>query len=183
MIELFDDTDTEYFMGIDPGYDTGAVCVVTDDLERIDIIEVTEGNTKEVSDFIKKYAPQTKFAVLEKVHSAPMQSAVASFNFGRGYGRLEALLRANEIPYEAIPPQKWMPIIGPREIAKVASNDISPAERTKLRAKEKTAIKRQTLDWCRRVFPQSGLTDSVSKENNKADSLAIAFYCWNHYRS
>ena len=47
-----------------------------------------------------------KFA-LEKVGAMPGQGVAGMFNFGRGYGFIQGVLEALNIPYQAIPPQTW----------------------------------------------------------------------------
>lgn len=44
---------------------------------------------------------------LEEVSSRPGEGAVGAFSFGRGFGQIEGILAAMEIPMELVHPAKW----------------------------------------------------------------------------
>lgn len=170
-------------MGIDPGFASGAVAVLSEDLSDTRFFDIKD-NLYELSLFFRgidynKW--KIKTAILEKVGSSPMQGVTSALNFGRGIGWVEALLVVSLIPYEYCPPDKWLSSISGRPFKKVPSFEASPKERQRMAREHKKNIKQNTYDFCKRRFPNAELR-SFNKDTNRADALAIAYYCWSKYR-
>lgn len=51
-------------------------------------------------------------AYLEQVASRPGEGAVGAFSFGRGFGQIEGILAALNIPYTLVTPAKWKKSFG-----------------------------------------------------------------------
>ena len=72
------------------------------DDDLIDVIDVcTKGSS------IAVYRDEEIKCVLEKVNAMPGQGVVSMFNFGQNFGFIQGVLKAYEIPFELVPPQKW----------------------------------------------------------------------------
>lgn len=170
-----------YYLGIDPGWDSGACVLLAEDLNSSIIVDIKKDNRDEVRNFLSKYASCIKFAVIEKVSSSPRQGVTSAFNFGRGYERLQTILECFSIPFELVQPQAWMPIINVRAQPKVLTNTMTVKERETVRRQNKEQGKKDTFNYIKNVFPFAPLR-SVSKDGNRADAFGIALYCWNHYR-
>ena len=103
------------YIGIDPGKN-GGIAVINDkfpkpvnitvykysDDDLIDVIDVcTKGSS------IAVHRDEEIKCVLEKVNAMPGQGVVSMFNFGQNFGFIQGVLKAYEIPFELVPPQKW----------------------------------------------------------------------------
>lgn len=103
-----------HFIGIDPGI-AGAIAVL--DLEgklvahykfpvlifaKKKQINIAELHAWLISN--KFFAP---LATVERVHAMPKQGVTSSFTFGMGFGVLQGLLVALEIPYCLVEPKRW----------------------------------------------------------------------------
>ena len=98
--------------------------------------------------------------VLEKVNAMPGQGVVSMFNFGQNYGFIQGVLKAHEIPYELVTPQKW-------------KKEFSC-----------TSDKNTSIEVCKRLFPNVSLkaTDRCKKDHDGiAEALLIAEYGRRHY--
>lgn len=96
------------------------------------------------------------FAVIEKVGSMPGQGVASSFKFGQSYGFCRALLIANRIPFEAVPPQSWKRAFGLIRRSKTES---------------KTELKRRSKAKAQELFP------GVKVTNANAEALLLAEFC------
>lgn len=115
-------------MGIDPGI-TGAVSFFDGaELYRVvdlPTIEVAVGKGKR-RQMVPSVLTDTLYegtqtitgrlclchAYLEHVSSRPGEGAVGAFSFGRGFGQIEGILAALNIPYTLVPPGKWKKALG-----------------------------------------------------------------------
>lgn len=57
-------------------------------------------------------SPDSTHVYLEQVASRPGEGAVGAFSFGRGFGQIEGILAALQIPYTLVPPGRWKKAIG-----------------------------------------------------------------------
>jgi len=170
-----------YYLGIDPGYKSGAFCLLSYDLKSVTFFDI-ENNLIEIASFLKAYNEHVRiaFAMLERVHSSPRQGVASAFNFGRGYGWMEALLNCVNIPYEAVEPKKWMANIPTEAKQELLNDSMNQKEREKLRNRNKVNLKKNTFDFCKHIFPTAELVN-FSKHSNRSDALGIAYYCWAKY--
>lgn len=107
---------TAVYIGIDPGT-TGGLAVLRGD--KLTVAKMPETD-RDVWNWFSGFQlwinhKDKPYAVVEKVggfirgNPAP---GSAMFNFGRGYGRLLMALTAAAIPFEEVPPQRWMKYLG-----------------------------------------------------------------------
>lgn len=167
------------YMGCDPGYAAGAICVLHEDLDSIIFFDIGESLT-DMCHFFDVWACNIRIAFLEKVNSSPAMGVTSAFNFGKGVGWVEALLTSRQIPYECVSPQKWLTVTGDRPVKEALPWDGDQKTRTAIRSKNKREGKKATYEWCKKKFPNAELR-SFSKDSNRADALAIAYYCWKEY--
>ena len=146
------------YIGIDPGKNGGIACMRDegkqaevfsyDDDVLIDNLEIAYNNDVNV------------ICYLEQVHAMPKQGVSSTFNFGMNYGFIQGVLRAYNIPYELVTPQKW-------------KKEFSC-----------TADKNTSIEVCKRLFPNVNLkaTERCRKDHDgMAEALLIAEYGRRHY--
>jgi len=151
-------------IGIDPGI-TGAVSVFTDgkltDLHDLPTIEVAVGKGKRrqmvpssLSDILYSNTSDLvpNHAYLEQVASRPGEGAVGAFSFGRGFGQIEGVLAALNIPYTLVPPGKWKKALGV------------------------SADKGQARMRASREFPEFASQFSRVKDDGRAEACLIGLY-------
>lgn len=109
-------------IGIDPGisgaisfFRSGALQSVSD----LPVVEVSVGKGKRkqlvpasLASLLDHLTGAPTRAYLEQVASRPGEGAVGAFSFGRGFGQIEGVLAAMEIPYTLVPPGKWKKALG-----------------------------------------------------------------------
>jgi len=135
------------FMGIDPGK-SGGIALISPEGDRYLAWKIPQ-TERDLWDLFSKIKEQTKFALIEHVHSTPQMGVRSAFTFGQGYGTLRGLLIASEIPFDEVRPLKWM---------------------THHRCKtggDKNVSKRKA----QQLFPKLKITHAI------ADALLIAEYC------
>ena len=102
-------------IGFDPG-NTGAIAVLTDEKEFVAVHDMpvmangkkNQVNAAEVARIINEYASNQKcFVVIEKVGAMPGQGVTSMFNFGMGFGVIQGVVAARELPFVLVTPQKW----------------------------------------------------------------------------
>lgn len=78
------------------------------------------------------------------------------FRFGQFYGQIQMALTAAQIPFEEVPPQRWVKIMG-----------ISPRKKSET----KTEWKRRCKEFAQKLHP------TVTITNSTADAVLIAEAC------
>ena len=139
-------TSSFKFMGVDPGK-SGCVAVI-DWFRSVVSVHRLSGTAKDLFDFVGELANETRFAVIEKVHSSPQMGVKSAFTFGQYYERPKQTLICCNIPFDEARPQVWQKVMG----------CMSKGEKnvTKARAQE--------------LFPNFKITHAV------ADALLLAEY-------
>jgi crossover junction endodeoxyribonuclease RuvC len=96
-------------IGIDPGKAGGIAVVSTEASTCIDMPLLASGEIDSLGifRFLAKLNAGKSFCILEKAQAMPQQGAVGTFNYGTGFGKIQAVLEILQIPYEEIRPQKW----------------------------------------------------------------------------
>ena len=141
------------YIGIDPGKNGGIAvlssdyvfCAVYSDTELLNICSMFEG--------------KSVICYLEHVHAMPKQGVSSTFNFGMNFGFIQGVLKAYEIPYELVTPQKW-------------KKEFSC-----------TSDKNTSIEVCKRLFPNVNLkaTDRCKKDHDgMAEALLLACYAKRH---
>ena len=90
------------YIGIDPGKN-GGIALINDYCELA--YPFSEETLLDELEAIYNNFP-TK-CVVEKVGAMPHQGVVSMFNFGQNFGFIQGVLKAYDIPFELVPPQKW----------------------------------------------------------------------------
>ena len=151
------------YIGIDPGKNGGIAIIRSIGINTFEpyqkiIVEPYSDDTM-ISlgyniDKLSKENEQIK-CVLEKVNAMPGQGVVSMFNFGQNYGFIQGVLKAYNIPFELVPPQKW-------------KKEFSV-----------TSDKNTSIEVAKRLFPQVNLkaTERCKKDHDgMAEALLMAEY-------
>lgn len=147
------------YIGIDPGKNGGVGCIQTwkNDVTIFSAFIFEEGNFIK---FIKNCNRDKCICYLEHVHAMPKQGVSSTFNFGMNFGFIQGVLRAYDIPYELVTPQKW-------------KKEFSC-----------TSDKNTSIEVCKRLFPKVNLkaTPRCKKDHDgMAEALLMAEYARRHY--
>ena len=143
------------YIGIDPGKNGGIAFIN----EFGEIIQLLPFSDDALIRSIKNCSSDMK-CTLEHVHAMPKQGVSSTFNFGMNFGFIQGVLKAYEIPYELVTPQKW-------------KKEFSC-----------TSDKNTSIEVCKRLFPNVNLkaTDRCRKDHDGiSEALLIAEYGRRHY--
>jgi hypothetical protein len=93
-------------IGIDPGL-SGGIAAIINGVPYAWPMPVAgkELDLAAIRDLIRSSGPG--LAVVEKVGSMPGQGLSSTFKFGMGYGAIQGILTAMDIPIELVTPQRW----------------------------------------------------------------------------
>lgn len=147
------------YIGIDPGKNGGIALINSISPEINNIVHTfSEENLIGCISEVYEYAGGSENirCVLEKVNAMPNQGVVSMFNFGQNYGFIQGVLKAYNIPFELVPPQKW-------------KKEFSV-----------TSDKNTSIEVAKRLFPGVNLkaTERCKKDHDgMAEALLIAEYC------
>lgn len=142
------------FVGIDPGFASGAVAVLADEWSEVHDMPVISGkgiNVHELAELLQR--AQAEHAYIEHVASMPKQGVSTTFKFGYGVGQIHAAVALAGIPYTLVTPGKWK---GHHKISK-----------------EKDLARHRALQ----LFPDLASDLSRKKDADRAEALLIAAYC------
>lgn len=143
------------YIGVDPGKNGGIAIIDSDGVIAFPFSE--ERLLIELDGIAQEYEC---ICYLEHVHAMPKQGVSSTFNFGMNFGFIQGVLRAYEIPYELVTPQKW-------------KKEFSC-----------TSDKNTSIEVCKRLFPKVNLkaTERCKKDHDgMAEALLIAEYGRRHY--
>ena len=147
------------YIGIDPGKN-GGIAKINTDTGFVKTVTFSEESLIFELEGYFMFDKSPLRCVLEKVNAMPGQGVVSMFNFGQNYGFIQGVLKAYEIPYELVTPQKW-------------KKEFSC-----------TSDKNTSIEVCKRLFPNVNLkaTDRCKKDHDGlAEALLIAEYGRRHY--
>ena len=143
------------YIGVDPGKNGGIAIIDSDGAIAFPFSE--ERLLIELDGIAQEYEC---ICYLEHVHAMPKQGVSSTFNFGMNFGFIQGVLKAYEIPYELVTPQKW-------------KKEFSC-----------TSDKNTSIEVCKRLFPNVSLkaTERCKKDHDgMAEALLIAEYGRRHY--
>ena len=143
------------YIGVDPGKNGGIAIIDSDGVIAFPFSE--ERLLIELDGIAQEYEC---ICYLEHVHAMPKQGVSSTFNFGMNFGFIQGVLKAYDIPYELVTPQKW-------------KKEFSC-----------TSDKNTSIEVCKRLFPCVSLkaTDRCRKDHDgMAEALLIAEYGRRHY--
>ena len=102
------------FIGIDPGVSGGIAFIYNDTYYAKKCPNTVLEMTDELTTLHDMGPDIPKYAMVERVHSFPGNSAKSMFNFGTNYGQWLGILSTLHIPYILVTPHKWMQHYGSR---------------------------------------------------------------------
>ena len=143
------------YIGVDPGKNGGIAIIDSDGVIAFPFSE--ERLLIELDGIAQEYEC---ICYLEHVHAMPKQGVSSTFNFGMNFGFIQGVLKAYDIPYELVTPQKW-------------KKEFSC-----------TSDKNTSIEVCKRLFPSVNLkaTERCRKDHDGiAEALFIAEYGRRHY--
>lgn len=156
------------YIGIDPGKN-GGIAVIGYENKReqnqrkIDVYVYQDDTliklAKEFA-YFRNVLKEDSICYLELVHAMPKQGVSSTFNFGMNFGFIQGVLKAYNIPYELVTPQKW-------------KKEFSC-----------TSDKNTSIEVCKRLFPKVNLKATVrckKDHDGMAEALLIAEYGRRHY--
>jgi hypothetical protein len=143
------------YIGIDPGLSGGIAyihgyIVGVHPMPTIKIGTKQMVDTEKVRDWISALGP-IDLIMIEQVNAGAVKSVMSAFAFGRGYGRIEGVIRALDRPHDYVASPTW----------------------TKALGITKGAGKPEHIAVARRLFPSVVLRDT---QDGPADALLIAEY-------
>lgn len=141
------------FVGIDPGYKTGAVALITEKWAEVYDLPVWEAggvNTFELAQILQSVSIDT--VVIEKQSARPMQGVASSFKLGMGYGQIMGSLTLLQYRFVEVTPGKWKKALAV--------------------PKDKDAARRIAM----RTFPQQSANLGLKKHEHRAEALLMAEY-------
>jgi crossover junction endodeoxyribonuclease RuvC len=145
------------WIGIDPGSRSGAYAVINDDACTVKLWD----DVQFVKDMMLIAACEDKaFAVVEKVGAMPKQGLRSTWVFAENFGYIQGVLHAFSIPYQLVPPRVWK------------------------KEYSITSDKSQSIDVCRRLFPEVSLKRTERSridDNNFAEATLMAEYARRHF--
>lgn len=142
------------YIGIDPGKNGGYAVINTESVNVI-VNPWDEHRFKnDMKFFSSAFEPGEEIrCCLEKVGAMPGQGVTSMFSFGTGYGFIQGVLTAFEIPYQLVPPQTWK------------------------KAFSLNSDKQTSIEVCQRLFPNVNLyrTERCKKPHDgMAEALLMA---------
>lgn len=153
--------ENNFVLGIDPGF-TGALVLYDPSRKQLQAVKdmpVRKLNQAKIeidgfslAQWLGLHAIDIRFAIIEKVHSMPGQSAPATFRFGEGYGMILGILNAFCIPTHKADPAAW----------KLGMN----------LSKDKNLSRAKATD----LFPLSHLCFAKAKDDGKAEAALLAVW-------
>lgn len=167
-------------LGIDPGLG-GAFALLDTSLKTLlvfdmPIFEETKG--KKSVNAAALYATLSQdnafvgtdvdMAVIESVSAMPKQGIASAFNFGRGLGRVEAIVLASGIPVAYVPPSKWkrdMKLNGDKEMSRRVATQLFPTHAAKWPLKKHDGRAEAVLlaEWYFRTYGDNKLASAVTE--------------------
>lgn len=108
--------NNQYFIGIDPGINGGMVCLdQAGNIRRKTVMPIIKVGTKNkldprgIIDWFKQCFTEEEIRIVAIEEQRPMhkQGITSTFSIGRGYGILEGIVAALDIPYELIRAVDW----------------------------------------------------------------------------
>lgn len=143
-------------LGVDPGA-AGGIAWMTDAGHLIEVRDLPHvpkvGLVPAIlADWLRDPTRRPVHAFVERVASRPGAGVAGMFNFGRGYGQIEGVLAALEIPVTLVTPQVWK-----RSLS-------VPADKSAARAR------------AAQLWPGLAGTFARVKDDGRAEAALIALY-------
>jgi len=145
------------YIGIDPGKNGGYATINFADASTLVSARPMDEKSfvEDMRFFSDIFSTNEMRCCLEKVGAMPGQGVTSMFSFGTGYGFIQGVLTAFEIPFQLVPPQTWK------------------------KAFSLNSDKQTSIEVCQRLFPDVSLfrTDRCKKPHDgMAEALLMAEY-------
>ena len=96
------------WIGIDPGK-SGGICIISGTNMTAMKCPLTVHGMADIIRDIKEIEHNIPIiCCIEKNHSMPKQGVKCMFTFGENYGIWQGILATVKVPYDLVPPQRWM---------------------------------------------------------------------------
>ena len=169
----------DYFIGIDPGM-SGAVSIIGNNGTEIYPMPLTVTQDDIDSVTINRILRETEargktFVILEKAQAMTGQGVTGVFTYGKGYGKILAVLELSSVPFAEVHPTKWKKAAG-LSIPKIKGEKDSERKKKLKRASVDLALKLFPGERDRILGPRGGINDGI------AESLLLADYGRRIYR-
>lgn len=164
------------YLGIDPG-SKGFLVVQYEG--QFEFYALSDYDLYQLSDIISgtRQRYTNVICVMEQIHALYGSSAKATFSFGEIFGKLQALLVANKIPYVLVPPKQWQ--------KEIWTNADMVVNYKKVKVKDKEITKKEvdtkatSIKAAKRLFPNIDFRKSERCKNlddNKVDATLMSEY-------
>lgn len=164
------------YIGIDPGAHGVITVQYNDKFEFFHISDMDMPQLAGVFLYIKqKY--DNIVCVMEQIHAIFGSSAKATFSFGEIYGKLQALIAANNIPYHLIQPKEWQKVMWSNADMVVTYKQVKMKD--KVVSKKVVDTKATSINAAKRLFPTIDFRKSERAKNiddNKVDATLMCEY-------
>jgi len=175
-----------WYLGIDPGSNGGVAAITDRSSVRFPSTHTTEWFTgmnsrNDLAEFLRSFALNSRFAVVELNNSSPQMGVVSAMTFGRNCEQPSAMLSALSIPYEEVRPQEWQRYlqIPPRRKAIISRKKTKGKDARRCRVGETdTQWKDRLRAKAQQMFPGIDLwQQNKTIQRAVCDALLIAEYC------
>ena len=153
----------QIFIGVDPGKKGAYAIMSVADGENV-YMEVKPWDDQRFADDMRYIAVKNSqdrvLCTVEDVHSLPHEGVKSAHSFGKSCGYIEGVLRALQIPYQTVIPQKWK-----KEWS--LTND-----------------KKQSIETCKKLYPSLSLRASErcrTDSDDLAEAALIATWGKRHF--
>lgn len=164
------------YVGIDPG-NLGYVCVQFEG--NFKHYSIKDNDLYQLSDIMAEIRSKhdNVVCVMEQIHAIFGSSAKATFSFGEIFGKLQALLVANKIPYVLVQPKEWQKVMWTNADMVVSYKQVKVKD--KVVSKKVVDTKATSINAAKRLFPTMGFRKSERAKNiddNKVDATLMSEY-------
>ena len=164
------------YMAIDPG-SKGFLCTQKDGV--FEFFPIADNDLYQLSKIMAEMRSKHNeiVCVMESVHAIFGSSAKATFSFGEIFGKLEALLVANQIPYHLVQPKEWQKVMWSNADMVVTYKQVKMKD--KVVSKKVVDTKATSINAAKRLFPTIDFRKSEKAKNiddNKVDATLMCEY-------
>lgn len=164
------------YIGIDPG-SQGFIAVQYEG--KFEHFSIKDNDlyqlSKIMADLRSKY--DEIVCVMEQIHAIFGSSAKATFSFGEIFGKLQALLVANKIPYVLVQPKEWQKVMWTNADMVVTYKQVKMKD--KMVSKKVVDTKATSINAAKRLFPTIDFRKSERAkllDDNKVDACLMSEY-------
>lgn len=164
------------YIGIDPGARGMIVTQYKGEFKHYSIADNDLYQLANIMAEIRQKYPNI-ICVMEQIHALYGSSAKATFSFGEIFGKLQALLAANKIPFVLVPPKTWQKEIWTNSDLVVTYKSVTI--RGKVTTKKEVNTKATSINAAKRLFPTMDFrrTDRCKNiDDNLVDAVLMSEY-------